>query len=126
VKAAADADQLNIPVIAVTAYRGHRRELLAEGFADLVEKPVDPVKLCGVVRRHTMCGVVRRHHQVTASREPAVETEASSAPGALTQLMSDLAASFSSVRRHWPSRKSPLTEPPLLLFGSGAWPSRPP
>jgi CheY-like chemotaxis protein len=53
VKAAADADQLNIPVIAVTAYRGRRRELLAEGFGDLVEKPVDPVKLCGVVRRHT-------------------------------------------------------------------------
>lgn len=53
VKAAADADQLNIPVIAVTAYRERGRELLAEGFADLLEKPIDPVKLGGVVRRHT-------------------------------------------------------------------------
>jgi hypothetical protein len=33
VKAAADADDLKIPVIALTAYRERRRKLLAEGFA---------------------------------------------------------------------------------------------
>jgi CheY-like chemotaxis protein len=43
---------LHIPAIAITAYRDRREELLAEGFADLVEKPLDPIELCGVVRRH--------------------------------------------------------------------------
>jgi CheY-like chemotaxis protein len=52
VKASADAQDLRIPVIAITAYRERRPELLAEGFDDLVEKPLDPVTLCGVVRRH--------------------------------------------------------------------------
>jgi CheY-like chemotaxis protein len=35
-EAAADADDLKIPVIALTAYRERRRKLLAEGFADLL------------------------------------------------------------------------------------------
>jgi CheY-like chemotaxis protein len=52
VKASADAQDLRIPVIAITAYRDRRPELLAEGFDDLVEKPLDPVTLCGIVRRH--------------------------------------------------------------------------
>jgi CheY-like chemotaxis protein len=52
VKASADARDLRIPVIAITAYRDRGPALLAEGFADLVEKPLDPIKLCGVVRRH--------------------------------------------------------------------------
>ncbi|HKA62923.1 MAG TPA: response regulator [Methylomirabilota bacterium] len=52
VKASADARDLQIPVIAVTAYRDRRPELLAEGFDELVEKPLDLFKLCGVVRRH--------------------------------------------------------------------------
>jgi CheY-like chemotaxis protein len=43
---------VHIPAIAVTAYRGRRAALLAEGFVDLVEKPLDPFKLCGAVRRH--------------------------------------------------------------------------
>jgi CheY-like chemotaxis protein len=43
---------LQIPAIAITAYQGRREELLAEGFAELVEKPLDPVSLCGIVRRH--------------------------------------------------------------------------
>jgi CheY-like chemotaxis protein len=52
VKALADARGLHIPVIAITAQGHRRRELLAEGFVDLVEKPLDPIALCGVVRRH--------------------------------------------------------------------------
>jgi CheY-like chemotaxis protein len=52
VKATADARDLQIPVIAITAYRDRRPELLAEGFDDLVEKPLDPITLCGVVKRH--------------------------------------------------------------------------
>jgi CheY-like chemotaxis protein len=43
---------LRIPAIAITAYRGRREELLAEGFAELVEKPIDPIALCGTIRRH--------------------------------------------------------------------------
>ncbi len=43
---------LHIPAIAITAYRGRREELLAEGFAELIEKPLDPARLCGVIRRH--------------------------------------------------------------------------
>ena len=50
-KASADALDLRIPVIAITAYRDRRPELLAEGFDDLLEKPLDLVKLCGAVRR---------------------------------------------------------------------------
>ncbi len=41
-----------IPVIAVTAHRGRRQELLREGFVELVEKPLNPIALCGVIRRH--------------------------------------------------------------------------
>jgi CheY-like chemotaxis protein len=41
-----------IPAIAVTAHRGRRKELLAEGFAELVEKPLDPIALCSTIRRH--------------------------------------------------------------------------
>jgi CheY-like chemotaxis protein len=52
VKAVAQTKGLNIPAIAITAYRNRREELLAEGFADLVEKPLDPIALCGIVRRH--------------------------------------------------------------------------
>ena len=52
VKAAAQTKGLHIPAIAITAYQGRRDELLAEGFADLLEKPLDPMMLCGVVRRH--------------------------------------------------------------------------
>jgi len=35
-----------------TADRDRRDELLAEGFAELVQKPLDPIALCGIVRRH--------------------------------------------------------------------------
>jgi CheY-like chemotaxis protein len=52
VKKAAEAKGIHIPAIAITAYRGRREELLSEGFADLVEKPLDPLALCGVIRRH--------------------------------------------------------------------------
>src|SRR5258705_13968336 len=51
VKAVARAQGLHIPTIAVTAYRGRREELLAEGFAALLAKPLDPIALCGVGRR---------------------------------------------------------------------------
>jgi CheY-like chemotaxis protein len=52
VKASADARDLHIPVIAITAYRDRRSELLAEGFDELLEKPLDPVMLCSAVKRH--------------------------------------------------------------------------
>jgi CheY-like chemotaxis protein len=54
VKTVAQTKGLHIPAIAITAYRNRREELLAEGFADLVEKPLDPIMLCGVVRRHAL------------------------------------------------------------------------
>ena len=43
---------LHIPAIAITAYQDRREELLAEGFVELIEKPLDPLALCEVVRRH--------------------------------------------------------------------------
>jgi CheY-like chemotaxis protein len=49
---AAETKGLHIPAIAITAYRGRREELLSEGFVDLLEKPVDPLALCSVIRRH--------------------------------------------------------------------------
>jgi CheY-like chemotaxis protein len=52
VKAVAETKGLHIPAIAITAYRDRREELLTEGFAELLEKPLDPMTLCGVVRRH--------------------------------------------------------------------------
>lgn len=52
VKTVAQSRGIHIPAIAVTAYRGRREELLAEGFAELVEKPLDPIELCGTIRRH--------------------------------------------------------------------------
>ncbi len=52
VKQVAEKKGIRIPAIAVTAYRGRREELLAEGFVELVEKPLDPIALCGVIRRH--------------------------------------------------------------------------
>ena len=52
VKAVAETKGMRIPAIAITAYRDRREELLAEGFAELLEKPLDPLTLCGMVRRH--------------------------------------------------------------------------
>ena len=52
VKAVAQTKGIHIPAIAVTAYRGRREELLVEGFAELIEKPLDPNALCETVRRH--------------------------------------------------------------------------
>ena len=52
VRTVAATKGLHIPAIAITAYRDRREELLAEGFAELLEKPLDPHTLCGVVRRH--------------------------------------------------------------------------
>jgi CheY-like chemotaxis protein len=52
VKRFAEMNDLHIPTIAMTAYRDRRQELLAEGFAELVEKPLDPIALCEVVRQH--------------------------------------------------------------------------
>lgn len=52
VRAFAEAKDIHIPAIAITAYRDRREELLAQGFAELLEKPLDPHTLCGVVRRH--------------------------------------------------------------------------
>lgn len=52
VKAIAQSKGMHIPAIAMTAYRGRRDELLAEGFVELLEKPFDPNTLCKAVRRH--------------------------------------------------------------------------
>jgi CheY-like chemotaxis protein len=52
VKAVVETRGIRIPAIAITAYRGRREELLAEGFVELVEKPLDPIALCGTIRRH--------------------------------------------------------------------------
>ena len=52
VKAVAETKGIHIQAIAITAYQDRREELLAEGFAELLEKPLDPITLCGVVRRH--------------------------------------------------------------------------
>ena len=52
VRAIARTKGIEIPAIAVTAYRGRREELLAEGFAELVEKPLAPIKLCATVRQY--------------------------------------------------------------------------
>ena len=41
-----------IPIIAITAARGRRAKLLAEGFVEVVLKPLDPIELCRTVRRH--------------------------------------------------------------------------
>lgn len=52
VKTMAETKGMHIPAIAVTAYTGRREELLAEGFVALLEKPLDPRTLCGVIRQH--------------------------------------------------------------------------
>ena len=52
VKTISETKGLHILTIAITACRDRREELLAEGFAELVEKPLDPIRLCGIVRRH--------------------------------------------------------------------------
>jgi CheY-like chemotaxis protein len=52
VRTVAQEKGIHIPAIAVTAHTGRRHELLAEGFAELLEKPLDPIALCGVVRTH--------------------------------------------------------------------------
>jgi CheY-like chemotaxis protein len=52
VKAFVQAKGLHIPTIAITAHRGRRAELLAEGFTELMEKPLDPIKLCATIRQH--------------------------------------------------------------------------
>jgi CheY-like chemotaxis protein len=52
VKAIAQTKGIDVPAIAVSAYRGRREELLAEGFVELVEKPLDPAGLCATIRRY--------------------------------------------------------------------------
>lgn len=53
VRALAEEDGFQLPNIAVTAYWGRRAELLAAGFVEVVEKPVNPVAFCAAVHRHT-------------------------------------------------------------------------
>lgn len=52
VKRMAETKGIRIPAIAVTAFQGRRDELLAEGFVEFIQKPLDPRTLCGVVRRY--------------------------------------------------------------------------
>jgi CheY-like chemotaxis protein len=42
------------PMIALTRRERGREALLAEGFADVVEKPLDPAHLCALVQRHAL------------------------------------------------------------------------
>jgi len=52
VKSIAQTKNIHVPAIAITAHPFRRGELLAEGFVELVEKPLDPIALCGVIRRY--------------------------------------------------------------------------
>jgi len=52
VKAIAETRNIHVPAIAITAHPFRREELLVEGFVELVEKPLDPIALCSVIRRH--------------------------------------------------------------------------
>jgi CheY-like chemotaxis protein len=52
VKTIAQTKNIHVPAIAITAHPFRRSELLAEGFVELVEKPLDPIALCGVIRRY--------------------------------------------------------------------------
>ena len=52
-----------IPAIAVTAHRGRREELLAEGFVELVDKPLDPIELCSVIARYARRRRGQEHEQ---------------------------------------------------------------
>jgi len=52
VKTIAQTKNIHVPAIAITAHPFRRHELLAEGFVELVEKPLDPIALCGVIRRY--------------------------------------------------------------------------
>jgi CheY-like chemotaxis protein len=53
----------SIPAIAITAHRGRRDELLAEGFVELVDKPLNPIELCGVIGRHARRRRGHEHEQ---------------------------------------------------------------
>jgi CheY-like chemotaxis protein len=50
----------SIPAIAITAYRARRDEILAEGFVELIEKPLNPLALCGVIRCHAQVQTPRK------------------------------------------------------------------
>jgi len=52
VRAMTAAHGFRVPTIAVTAARGRRAELLAEGFLEVMEKPLDPIELCRAIRRN--------------------------------------------------------------------------
>jgi len=52
VRTIAKTKNIHVPAIAITAHPFRRSELLAEGFVELVEKPLDPIALCGVIRRY--------------------------------------------------------------------------
>jgi CheY-like chemotaxis protein len=53
VRQLAHARDIAVPVLAVTAFAGEhsRRRALEAGFADHLEKPVDPEALCRAVAR---------------------------------------------------------------------------
>jgi CheY-like chemotaxis protein len=45
---------IRVPTIAMTALHGRRQDLLAEGFTDVIEKPIDLTGLCARVQRHVL------------------------------------------------------------------------
>ena len=52
VRAMSAAHGIHVPTIAITAARGRRAELLAEGFVEVLEKPLDPIEVCRTIRQH--------------------------------------------------------------------------
>ena len=52
VRAMATAQGIRVPTVAITAARGRSAELLAEGFVEVLQKPLDPIELCRSIRRH--------------------------------------------------------------------------
>jgi len=46
------AQEVRVPTIAITAARGRREDLLAEGFVEVVEKPADAMDLCRTILEH--------------------------------------------------------------------------
>jgi CheY-like chemotaxis protein len=78
----------SIPAIAITAYRARRDEILAEGFVELIEKPLNPLALCGVIRCHAQVQTPRK----SPKGQP---LESASSPSGRRHLV--------STSRDWPS-----------------------
>jgi len=52
IQAVFTAAGIRIPVIAITAFREREQELIDAGIAEIIEKPLNPMLLCGAILRH--------------------------------------------------------------------------